>query len=196
MPAPAANPMPLVELRHAAPVVTPLAPERYKVQMTIGRDTHDKLRKVQDLLRHVVPDGDPAVILDRALTLLLQDLERRKFAKAERPRSLSRSKAQSRQVPAAVKREVWARDKGQCSFVGTDGRCSERGFLEFHHVIPFADGGPTTADNLELRCRAHNAYEAMKYFGWLLRERRGGYELGPDRVQPLARKPCQRRRQM
>jgi hypothetical protein len=32
-------------------------------------------------------------------------------------------------------------------------------------VVPFARGGPTTADNLELRCRAHNAYDAEREFG-------------------------------
>ena len=37
--------------------------------------------------------------------------------------------------------------------------------LQFHHRMPFADGGPTTADNLELRCPAHNAYEAERWFG-------------------------------
>jgi hypothetical protein len=31
----------------------------------------------------------------------------------------------------------------------------------------FADGGPTTADNLELRCPAHNAYEAELWSGAL-----------------------------
>ena len=64
-----------------------------------------------------------------------------------------------------MKREVWARDGGQCAFVGAAGRCTERGFLEFHHVVPFADGGATSAENLELRCRAHNAYEAERWFG-------------------------------
>ena len=61
-------------------VVAPLAPERYKVQFTMSRETHDKLRRVQDLLRHSIPDGDPAAIFDRALTLLLSDLERAKLA--------------------------------------------------------------------------------------------------------------------
>jgi len=32
-------------------------------------------------------------------------------------------------------------------------------------VAPFAVGGETTTQNLELRCRAHNAYEAQLYFG-------------------------------
>jgi hypothetical protein len=35
-------------------------------------------------------------------------------------------------------------------------------FLEFDHVVPFAAGGPSTLENLELRCRAHNAYEAER----------------------------------
>ena len=154
-------------------VILPLAPERYKVQLTIGRETHDKLREVQDLLRHVVPNGDPAIIFDRALTLLLPDLQRRKLAQVERPRRVRPSPTGSRHVPAAVRREVWNRDDGRCAFVGTDGRCRERGFLEFHHVIPFATGGETTAVNLQLRCRSHNTHEAHEYFESLLdRERK------------------------
>ena len=41
---------------------TPLSLERYKVQVTIYRDTYDKLRRTQDLLRHTIPTGDPAEI--------------------------------------------------------------------------------------------------------------------------------------
>jgi hypothetical protein len=60
---------------------------------------------------------------------------------------------------------VWARDANQCAFVGAEGRCQERAFLELHHVVPFADGGATSVENLQLRCRAHNAYEAAEWFG-------------------------------
>jgi 5-methylcytosine-specific restriction endonuclease McrA len=77
---------------------------------------------------------------------------------------------------------VWARDGGQCAFVGTAGRCTERGFLEYHHVIPFADGGETNVSNLELRCRAHNAFEAERWSGPreedLIREVGPGYREG------------------
>jgi 5-methylcytosine-specific restriction endonuclease McrA len=62
-------------------------------------------------------------------------------------------------------RQVWRRDGGQCAFVGTQGRCTERGFLEFHHVKPHSVGGPAVVENIELRCRPHNAYEAEQYFG-------------------------------
>jgi HNH endonuclease len=98
------------------------------------------------------------------LTVLLQELERKKLGQADRPRA-STAKVRGRHVPAAIRREVWARDGGRCGFVGTQGRCAERGFLEFHHVIPFAEGGLTTVDNLQLRCRAHNAHEAAQHFG-------------------------------
>jgi hypothetical protein len=44
-------------------------------------------------------------------------------------------------------------------------RCTQRVFLEFHHREPYALGGETTAANISLRCRAHNAYEAELAFG-------------------------------
>ena len=40
-----------------------------------------------DLLRHSIPNGDPAAIFDRALSLLLADLERAKLAATARPRA-------------------------------------------------------------------------------------------------------------
>jgi hypothetical protein len=151
---------------HARPAeVKPLAPERYKVQFTVTRQTHDKLRRVQDLMRHQVPNGDPAAIFDKALTLLLEQLERKTCGTADRPRAACDLTLGSRHVPAAVRRAVWTRDAGRCAFVGATGRCLETGFLELHHLIPFAVGGRTTVENIQLRCRAHNAYEAETYLG-------------------------------
>ena len=147
------------------PEIKPLAPERYKVQFTVSQETHAKLRRVQDLMRHTIPDGDPAAIFDRALTVLLADLLKVKCGATERPRSGRPAQSPSRHIPAAVKRDVWHRDGGRCAFQGEYGRCTETGFLEFHHVVPYAERGATTASNLELRCRAHNQYEAELWFG-------------------------------
>ena len=147
------------------PEVKPLTPERYEVQFTVSRQTYEKLRRAQDLLRHTVPNGDPAAIFDRALTLLLRQVSRTQLGATDRPRAPGAAGKPSRHVPAAVKRLVWKRDAGRCAFVGAAGRCVESGFLQFHHVVPFAAGGETIVENLELRCRPHNAYEAEQDFG-------------------------------
>jgi hypothetical protein len=140
--------------------IKPLAPAHYRLHLTVTRETFDKIGEARDLLRHRIPNGDLAQIVDRALTLLLQDLHRAKHALVDRPRSESRGHSHGRHIPAAVKRAVWERDGGRCAFAGAAGRCTERGFLEYHHVVPFAEGGAASVDNLELRCRAHNVYES------------------------------------
>jgi hypothetical protein len=138
---------------HAAPAIAsqkpaliqPTAPERFKVQLTVSRETYDKLRRAQDLLRHTIPNGDPAVVFDRALSALVRDLEREKVAAVERPRRAHQPRPGRRGIPAAVRRAVWRRDGSRYAFVGTAGRCTETGFLEFHHVVPFAAGGESTS---------------------------------------------------
>lgn len=61
-------------------IVRPLTSARYYLQMTVSADTQNKLRRLQDLMRREIPSGDPAAIVDQALTLLLERAERRAFA--------------------------------------------------------------------------------------------------------------------
>jgi hypothetical protein len=147
------------------PVVAPLTPERYRIEFTVSKATRDKLRRVQDLLCREIRNGDPAAIFDRALDELLVVVEKKKLAATKRPRAQRPSKPGSRGIPAAVRRTVWKRDEGRCAFQGKTGRCTERRFLEWHHVQPHADQGPPTVENISLRCRAHNVYESEKVFG-------------------------------
>jgi hypothetical protein len=160
-PAPAAQPPPT---RRA--VIAPLTQDQYKVMFTARAETCQKLRLAQDLLRHQIPDGSPAEIFDLALSALLEGLARKKLAATSQPRPSRGSSPGSRHIPAQVKRAVWLRDGGRCAFLAKDGRrCDERGFLEFHHVTPFAAGGVAGTGNIALRCRAHNGFEADLYFG-------------------------------
>lgn len=193
---------PLAALPACPALARPLAPERYEVRFTASAETCAKLKRAQDLLRHAVPSGDTAAIVDRALTLLVADLERRKFAATDRPRPRRAASVSQRRPPADVRRAVSRRDTDRCAYVSKNGRrCEERGFLEFHHVIPYAMGGETTVANLELRCRAHNGYEADLFFGQgpqgdgsdVLRESaaRYGTQLGPDRVHPRSARGAQ-----
>jgi hypothetical protein len=161
------------------PLIQPLAPQRYRVQFAIGQDTHDRLRRVQALLRRQIPNGDPAAIFERALRLL-EEVEGRGLGVKPPPRGprvarnyenrirsgTDKADNRSRHIPAAVKRAVWYRDAGQCAFVSVGGRqCMERSFLELHHIRPYAMNGPATAGNIALRCRRHNQYEGELVFG-------------------------------
>ena len=55
-------------------------------------------------------------------------------------------------VPAALRRAVVARD-GHCRFPSCD---RPQAWCDAHHVAHWADGGPTSLDNLVLLCRPHH----------------------------------------
>jgi hypothetical protein len=148
------------------PVVSPLAPDRYEIRFTASAQTREKLRLAQDLLRHAIPSGDLAEVIDRALTVLLEDLARKKFAATERPRASRGTAPGSRDIAAKVRRVVWPRDHGTCTFVGKGGRrCSKRAFIEFDHIHPHGARGEGTTENIRLLCWAHNAYQSELFYG-------------------------------
>ena len=159
----------------ARSTVRPIAAERYEVRFTATAEMRERLRLAQDLLGHAVPSGDLAEVFDRALTALIDELARRKFAATPHPRDRRGQPAKdSDHVPAHVRRAVYVRDGGRCAFVSADGhRCGERRFVEFHHVTPRAVGGQATVENIQLRCRAHNGHEVDLFFGPGMRKRRG-----------------------
>ena len=66
----------------------------------------------------------------------------------------------------AVRRAVRERDGDQCAFVNARGRrCKARAGLELHHKQPFGRGGDHNPDNIQMTCRAHNAYLAEQDYG-------------------------------
>jgi 5-methylcytosine-specific restriction endonuclease McrA len=157
--------------RNNKPVVA-LSPRRYKIEITVDQDTHDKLRILQDLLSHQNPDADPAVIVSQALDLLLTETLKKKAAMTNQPRRKRESdgsqpeEKRSRAIPAAIRREVWKRDSGRCAFTDDRGkRCSSSRAVEYHHIHPYGKGGGHEGENIALRCRAHNQHQADLDFG-------------------------------
>lgn len=147
----------------------PAAP-RFHFQFVVPKSTHDKLCHAQALLSHSVPSNDLAQVFDRALDALISQLEVRRLGAStrglRREEEDTSSVRASRYIPAAVRRAVWERDEGRCTFVSiTGGRCRSRRFIELDHVVPFARRGKATVENLRLRCSAHNQYEAECVFG-------------------------------
>ncbi|MGE3757085.1 MAG: HNH endonuclease [Pseudobdellovibrionaceae bacterium] len=70
----------------------------------------------------------------------------------------------SRYIPTAIKREVWVRDQGECTFKNhkTGQACGSKKFLDYDHIKPFSFGGESTAENLRLLCRGHNQLRAAQ----------------------------------
>lgn len=157
---------PVAAPTRAAPTsLAPLSEDRFALKCTVGAATRQLLREAQDLLRHSIPDGNVAEVIDRALKVLVDQLKRKKTAATDRPVKARPLAAGSRHVAAEARRAAWSAQDGRCGFVGRDGRrCTARGFIEFHHVRPWGAGGEGTPGNIELRCRAHNEYESRLYY--------------------------------
>ena len=69
-------------------------------------------------------------------------------------------------IPAAVKRAVWARDQGRCTWpLDSGGVCGSTHRLEFDHIDPWASWGEPTEANLRVVCHSHNALAARQTFG-------------------------------
>jgi 5-methylcytosine-specific restriction endonuclease McrA len=147
----------------------PLAPGRYRVQFTASAQLQGKLERLRALMRSEVPDGDLATILEAAVTLKLERLEARRFARTNRPRKNLReteTTPTSRYIPSAVRRAVHERDGGRCRYVDEQGRrCPESSRLEFHHRFPYGRGGDHSPRNIGLLCAAHNAFLAEQDYG-------------------------------
>jgi 5-methylcytosine-specific restriction endonuclease McrA len=149
--------------------IEPLSPARYKVQFTASQELRDKLARLTALMRSEVPDGDLAAIVERAVSEKLQRLDARRFGKTKAPRKTLAGTVTtpgSRRVPAALRRAVYERDEGRCTYVDQQRRrCAQRHRLEFHHDFPFCKGGDTSLLNLKLFCEQHNRYLAEVDYG-------------------------------
>jgi hypothetical protein len=149
--------------------VEPIAPGRYKVQFTASAELRDKLERLQALLQTPHSDASLAVVIEAAVSEKLERLEATRLACSRKRRGVvseRETRPKSRHIPAAVRRAVWERDQRQCRFLDREGRrCTERRWLELHHLRPFGVGGDHAVENIRLMCRAHNRYLAEIDFG-------------------------------
>src|SRR3954464_13801149 len=150
-------------------LIAPLSEDTYKVQFTASRAMHDKFRRAQALLRHRIPDGDPSAVLEKALDVLIERVEKERFALVESPRppkAEDPTHPATRSIPAWIRRAVFKRDEGRCTFVDARGQqCRETGFLEYDHVRGFARHPVHRVEDIRLRCRAHNHHAADQMYG-------------------------------
>jgi 5-methylcytosine-specific restriction endonuclease McrA len=89
-------------------------------------------------------------------------VHRRADTTKEKPLSVK-----SRYIPVEAQRAVRRRSGGRCEYVDckTQRRCTSRFGLQFDHIVPFAQGGPSTLENLRHLCANHNRLAAVQVFG-------------------------------
>jgi 5-methylcytosine-specific restriction endonuclease McrA len=167
-------------------------PQRYKVQFEASEEYVELVERAKALLSHKTPRADLSELHLRAMRTLESEHESQAklehesevrhesepkpesgydFQPAHEPQPERESSPQhprqrGRHVPAAIRRAVFERDAGRCTYASDSGeRCRETALLELHHTLAFARGGVHRLDNVTLRCRAHNTLAAELDFG-------------------------------
>jgi hypothetical protein len=138
--------------------------------LTIDGTLRQKVKQAQDLMRHKARKGDLAVILEKALDLLIAKEKKERFGIGRNPRpkapTSDRTQTETRHIPDDMKRTIYERDGGQCTFVGEQGRrCTETGGVELDLLDGWAKTHEHSVDRIVLKCRSHNAHAAEKMYG-------------------------------
>jgi hypothetical protein len=145
-------------------------PQLYQMQFTTTEEHAELIEKAKALLSHTSTELSLGELHLQAMRLLVEALEKKRFG-AKRSATKSAGSTNSprwrgRHVPSPLRRQVYERDQGQCTFADEHGRrCPETHFIHIHHLTPFAQGGSHQLDNLTLRCAAHNTLAAEQDFG-------------------------------
>jgi 5-methylcytosine-specific restriction endonuclease McrA len=163
------------------------APEDEALVRLVGTDC-ELLRLAKDLVAHAIPSRDSSKVVARALREMIERAQKQKYGKGVRTREGERSES-PRYVSAHVRWAVRQRDGEQCTYVSPDGRrCDATSQLEYDHVVPVARGGQATVENLRMRCRGHNQFEAERTFGReFMKQKRAAAKA--ERAAAEARKP-------
>jgi len=125
-----------------------LTDENY--EEVLQRARHRSMREIERLIAEISPKPDVPTSI-RALPIR----ETENHLPVATASASAPSGQPSRTFPTSAKQTPRA----------VPNRCSSTWLVEFHHRIPYARGGTHDIDNIELRCRAHNQYEAELGYG-------------------------------
>jgi hypothetical protein len=149
-----------------------------ELRLTLDQETMDDLDRLREIWSHRMPGASVAELVKAMAAYCRQKLDpdlraepkRRSSARAQVPAPASAptpAPELGRSIPGRLRRAVWKRDKGCCTYRDPETlrHCGSRYQLEIDHITPFARGGKTTAENLRLRCHAHNQWHAIEAYG-------------------------------
>jgi 5-methylcytosine-specific restriction endonuclease McrA len=167
--------------------VEPLTADLRRLHITVDAQFLKMLDTARDGLSHSIPGASMEQVLKAALEILLEKQARARGLVKKPRKSVGTSAATAtpketpipdfidpphrrtgprQAIPAAVRRAVWARDGGRCSWpLDGGGVCGSTHRLEFDHIVPWARWGGETVDDLRVTCHPHNALAARAAFG-------------------------------
>jgi len=149
--------------------VSPQSNNTVRVELNLTQEQYEKLKLVQSLLSHKIPDQNLSSVIE---LLLDQSLNKNSFTKDRmtrsfrlNPRKVDQKKAepnQKRYIPIFVKQALFKRSNGCCEFISKEGiRCQSRYKLQVDHFeVPFSQGGENSIENCKLLCSSHNLHRA------------------------------------
>jgi 5-methylcytosine-specific restriction endonuclease McrA len=114
-----------------------------------------------------VRGASTAGLFEELADLALKKLDPMEMPSQVPPPETGGSTSGTRAIPAKLKRAIWQRDQGQCSYIEPESgkRCASKHALQYEHIKPFARGGKTTFENLKLLCPSHNKLTAIQAYG-------------------------------
>lgn len=156
-----------------------ITPEITELKLHVPAELASKLERLRGLLAHKHPFLSHGHLLDILAEIALDKLDPLRRASRLRKATLAQTDSSDATaapgpdadtrvpIPAGLRREVWTRDLGRCTYVSpeTGRRCESTHALEVDHERPVALGGTNAPENLRLLCRTHNQLAAVESLG-------------------------------
>jgi hypothetical protein len=150
----------------------PLTATETRLHLTVSPEFLEKLEAARLALSHARPGATVEDVLTAGLDLVLaKDAKRKALVKSPRTTEASTIPATEPErnpdhIPAAVRREVWARDEGKCQWpLDGGGVCGSRLRTELDHIKLKCKGGRPTVENIRVLCELHNQLAAREQLG-------------------------------
>ena len=138
-----------------------------EIRFTADQKLMEKFERLKNLMGHKSNAQTYAGLFEELADLALKKLDPMEKPSAVPLLETKSSTGGTRYIPEKLKRAIWQRDKGQCSYVDPESgkRCDSKHALQYEHVVPFGKSGKSTFENLKLLCPSHNRLAAIQAYG-------------------------------
>ena len=144
--------------------VKPINENQMTMTVTISAELFEQLKRIQDLeSSRQKKSVSLEAAIQAAVATHLHKHDPLEKAKRSKHSTLPGQGSQGRvAIPVATKHQVALRDGSQCTAQTPHGRCTQRRWLDTHHIIEVAHGGANDLANLKTLCSAHHRMHHQK----------------------------------